>query len=127
MADIFSVVAMVGGALLLVFLVVAAIYFYSTMNNQFPVTTQSTAMFWLSILWMAAVLGFVIWAFVRLFTSPISNTPTEVIEYENCETETPEYQPVKQVKMYAPSNQQQGFASKRPVPANYGPDFVTSM
>lgn len=117
MVDVFSIVSLVGGALLLIFIAVSAYYFYSVWNNQIPLTTQSSAMFWFSIIWAALVFGFCIWAFVRLIKGvDIYKPDTCEEEMKECETRNtssppPAYFDAYKVesKYYAPPNPGQGF------------------
>lgn len=121
MADLFSIVALVGGALLLVFLIVSVLFFNTVMNNQLPLTTQSSAMFWLAIVWAALLFGFLIWCFVRLFMGTGSCALPEPEPEEYCareyEMQPIQYQPVPQQQLQRPITvtQQQQIM---PVPAN---------
>lgn len=124
MADLFTVVALVGGSLLAIFLIVSILFFNTTMMNQIPLVTQSTAMFWLAIVWTILLVGFVIWAFVRLFSSPVVVQPT----YNTCNTcaldmkqvNVPQARPPQQLPQPIQVNQQKSYVASN-APSGFDP------
>jgi hypothetical protein len=66
--DFFAIVIMIVSVLALVFLIIAAIYFMNLMNLRPPSKTESTFLFWTSVILAVIFLGIIIYAFIRIFT-----------------------------------------------------------
>ena len=66
--DFFAIVILIVSVLVLVFLIIAAIYFMNLMNLRPPSRTESTFLFWTAIVMSVIFLGIIIYAFIRIFT-----------------------------------------------------------
>ncbi|CAH6420783.1 Hypothetical protein HVR_LOCUS1290 [uncultured virus] len=66
--DIFGIVVLIATVLVLVFLIIAAIYFFNLMNLKPPSRGESTFLFWTTVV-LAIIFGIiVIYALIHIFT-----------------------------------------------------------
>ena len=66
--DVFSIITLIACVLIVVFLVIAAIYFYDLMNFKPPTNGESSFLFWTSIIMAIIFFGIGIYALIRIFT-----------------------------------------------------------
>lgn len=66
--DVFAIIILVVAVLILVFLIVVAVYFFNLMNLNPPSRTESTFLFWTTIILGIIFLGIIIYALWRIFT-----------------------------------------------------------
>jgi hypothetical protein len=118
MIDLFVVVGLIGGLLLTVFLILSAVFFNSTMNNQLPSSSQSSFMFWLSVVWGVLLIGFAIWAFIKLFNHKEKTCGCDV---------KPIPMPVKKVCPSPVQYPQQNIQARPPPPPNPSPTTYGQM
>ena len=65
--DYFAIIVLIAAVLLIVFLIIAAIYFMNLMNLKPPSKSESTFLFWTSMVLLVILLAIIIYAFIRLF------------------------------------------------------------
>ena len=68
MADIFAIVALIANTLVVVFLIVAAVYFYNVSNLSIPSQGQSLFMVWTAVILAVIAFFLGIYAIYRIFT-----------------------------------------------------------
>ena len=80
--DIFGIVVLIGSVLMLVFLIIAAVYFYNLMNFKPPTKGESTFLFWTSIVLAVIFFAMIIYALYHIFThrAILIETPTTVVK-----------------------------------------------
>lgn len=66
-ADVFGIIVLIASVLIIVFLVIAAIYFFNLMSLKPPSKGESTFLFWTSIVMVIVFLGIGIFALIRIF------------------------------------------------------------
>lgn len=65
--DVFAIIALIGIILIIVFLVIAAVYFYNLMNLRPPTQAESTFLFWTSVVLIVIFVALGIYALIRIF------------------------------------------------------------
>jgi len=99
-ADIFAIVTLIAAVLVLVFLIIAAVYFGNVMNSNFPSNTESSFLFWTAIIMSVIFFIIVIYAFFLIFSYKIF-----VYEPDRPVTEVALVQPPQQVLVQPPPQQ----------------------
>jgi hypothetical protein len=66
--DFFAILVLIAAVLIIVFLIIAAIYFYNLINFKTPTSGESNFLFWTSIVLGIIFLALGIYALVRIFT-----------------------------------------------------------
>lgn len=66
--DFFAILVLIASVLILVFLIIAAIYFYNLINFKPPTSGESTFLLWTSIILGIIFLALSIYALIRIFT-----------------------------------------------------------
>lgn len=82
--NIFGIVVLITSVLILVFLIIAAIYFFNLMNLKPPSRAESTFLFWTAIVLAIISAIIIIYSLIHIFThkaviyEPLVETKTEV-------------------------------------------------
>lgn len=66
--NVFAIITLIALVLVIVFLIIAAIYFSGLMNLRPPTRGESTFLFWTSIILAVALTALAIWAIVEILT-----------------------------------------------------------
>jgi sensor histidine kinase regulating citrate/malate metabolism len=66
--DVFAIIVLIVSILIIVFLIIAAIYFNNLMNLKPPSRSESSFLFWTSIVMAVIFAGIFIYAIVRILT-----------------------------------------------------------
>ena len=87
--DVFAIVTLIVAVLIVVFLIIAAIYFSGLMNLKPPSSGEATFLFWTSIVLAVIFVGLAVWAVIQIITHKsivyeepfkvMPTTPTTVI------------------------------------------------
>lgn len=106
-ADIFSIIVLIATVLIVIFLAVCVYTFYQAMNLKYPSPSQSTFLFWTSIILMVIFVGIIVYSLIKIFTyKPPSEQVTETVTV----TEQPvvkQMQPAPVVRTVPPQPQVQ--------------------
>ena len=79
---VFAIIVLLAAVAALVFFIIMSIYAYNLMKLKPPSKTESTAIFWASIIFAVIFLAIVIYALYKIFTHKsmvITKTPTPVV------------------------------------------------
>lgn len=87
--DFFAILVLIASVLIIMFLIISAIYFYNFTNSKPPTNSESTFLFWTSIILGIIFLALAIYALIRIFTYtipvyeedkplPVQVTPTPI-------------------------------------------------
>lgn len=66
--DVFAIIMLIACALLVVFLIIVAIYFFNLMNLKPPTKGESTFLFWITVILVLIFIGLSIYSLIRIFT-----------------------------------------------------------
>lgn len=80
-ADVFGIIVLIASVLVVVFLVIAAIYFFNLMSLKPPSKGESTFLFWTSIVMVLVFVSIAIFALIRIFNhkSVVYEEPKTVV------------------------------------------------
>ena len=70
--DEFAIIVLIAMILILVFLIIAAIYFLNLMNLKPPSKGESTFLFWTTLILAVVSLAIVVYAMIRIFTHKVT-------------------------------------------------------
>jgi len=79
-ADVFAIIVLIASVLIVVFLIIAAIYFFNLMNLKPPSKGESTFLFWTTIVLALIFIAICIYALIHIFThkSVVYEEPKQV-------------------------------------------------
>lgn len=70
--DVFAIIMLIAAVLIMVFLIIVAIYFFNLMNLNPPSRTESTFLFWTTVVLAIIFLGIIIYALYHIFTYTVT-------------------------------------------------------
>jgi hypothetical protein len=103
--SIFAIVTLIIVIMELIFLVLSAIYFYRTWHLQPPSISESTILFWTSLVFIMLCFGLAIYCLFHIFyhtekvAAVVVSTPSFVQRNDGCEYSTPSYQSSQVIPM----------------------------
>lgn len=108
--DLFAIIVLIAAVLILVFLIIAAVYFMNLMNLKPPTTGESTFLFWTSLILIFIFVGIIIYAMIRIFTykSIVYEEPQQLQQQPQ-----PQYRPPPPETQLRPINQEPRVVTTR--------------
>jgi hypothetical protein len=103
--DVFAIVTLIAAVLIVVFLIIAAIYFLGLMNLNPPSSGESTFLFWTSIVLAIIFVGLGIWAIIQIITH-------RSVVYEEAPLQPSYYRPPTQSVTYPAQTTTTSYAER---------------
>lgn len=66
--DVFAIIILIAAVLIMVFLIIVAVYFFNFMNLNPPSRTESTFLFWTTVVLGIIFLSIIIYAIIHIFS-----------------------------------------------------------
>lgn len=88
--DIFAIIVLISAVLIIVFLLIAAVYFFNLMNLKPPSKSESTFLFWTTIILALIFIAIAVYSLIQIFTykSP-QQTVTQQVTKKSTVANTP--------------------------------------